>query len=220
DASAIVEFLRADQFGQRFDVETLQRPPAGRVAADAPVIVVSGLPRSGTSLMMQMLDAGGVFALTDGVRAADPSNPRGYFEHEKSLRLYEDNRWLAEARNRAVKIVAPLFPLLPQGENYRVVLMRRDIEEVIRSQSKMLVRLGKSAASDAEDLRMVLQQHFDEVSGSCERHGIPVTVVDYSELMADAESVVARLSEFLGGGLQTDRMAGVVDTTLYRERLS
>ncbi|TWW08466.1 hypothetical protein E3A20_24060 [Planctomyces bekefii] len=71
----------------------------------------------------------------------------------------------------------------------------------------MLVRLGKSAASDAEDLRMVLQQHFDEVSGSCERHGIPVTVVDYSELMADAESVVARLSEFLGGGLQTDRMA-------------
>lgn len=220
DASAIAEFLRADQFGQRFDVETLQRPPAGRVAADAPVIVVSGLPRSGTSLMMQMLDAGGVFALTDGVRAADPSNPRGYFEHEKSLRLYEDNRWLAEARNRAVKIVAPLFPLLPQGENYRVVLMRRDIEEVIRSQSKMLVRLGKSAASDAEDLRMVLQQHFDEVSGSCERHGIPVTVVDYSELMADAESVVARLSEFLGGGLQTDRMAGVVDATLYRERLS
>jgi len=218
DAAAIAEQLQAEQFGQQFDVETLQRAPAGRVPGDSSVVVVSGLPRSGTSLMMQMLDVGGLSAFTDGVREADASNPRGYYEHQKALRLYEDNRWLSEARGAAVKIVAPLLPLLPQGENYRVILMRRDLDEVVSSQSKMLSRLGKDVQVEAQQLRAVLQGHFDCALQCCERHGIAVQVVDFAEVLRDPGGIAERLAQFLGGGLQVERMAAVVDGTLYRER--
>lgn len=218
DSAAIADVLRSEEFGERFDVHTLQSAPAGRVSGNVPVVVVSGLPRAGTSLMMQMLEAGGVRPLTDGVREADASNPRGYFEYQKSLTLFEDNSWLAEARDCAVKIVAPLFPLLPQGERYRVILMRRDIEEVLSSQAKMLSRLGKSVQAEAEQLRAVLQGHFEGVLQCCERHGIPVEVVDFAEVMQDPKVTAARLSLFLGGNLQSERMAAVVDGALYRER--
>src|SRR6266704_120595 len=117
------------------------------------ITIVSGLPRSGTSLMMQMLSAGGMPILTDGVRAADEDNPRGYLEFEAVKRTKEDSTWVAGASGKAVKMVYLLLHDLPAGNEYSVILMRRDIREVIASQRAMLARLGKQGA-DVTDERM------------------------------------------------------------------
>src|SRR5262245_40494991 len=107
------------------------------------IIIVSGLPRSGTSLMMQLLDAGGVEVVTDGVRAADPDNPRGYYEFEKVKQVKRDASWLPGVRGKAVKMVSQLLLDLPPTERYRVVFMERDLAETIDSQERMLQRLGR-----------------------------------------------------------------------------
>ncbi len=108
-----------------------------------PIIVVSGLPRSGTSLMMQMLDKGGIPIFSDNTRAADESNPKGYYEHEAVKRLARDKKWLPQATGKAVKIISHLLPHLPAKYNYKVICMLRDLSEVVRSQHKMLVLSGK-----------------------------------------------------------------------------
>src|SRR5262245_41292156 len=123
------------------------------------IIVVSGLPRSGTSLMMQMLDNGGIEVLTDGARAADTDNPLGYYELEKVKRLKHDAYWLPDARGKAFKIVSQLLYDLPLGESYRAVFMERDFEEMLRSQEKMLHRLGRPAAP-REKIVPAYQQHL------------------------------------------------------------
>src|SRR5262249_30630691 len=102
------------------------------------IIIVSGLPRSGTSLMMQMLDGGGVPVLTDNIRAADTDNPRGYYEFEPVKATKRDATWLPAARGKAVKMVSQLLYHLPPGETYRVLFLERDLEEVLASQEKML----------------------------------------------------------------------------------
>ena len=100
------------------------------------ITVVSGLPRSGTSMMMQMLAAGGISPMTDEVRAADSDNPRGYYELEKVKHLRQDHTWLKDAVGKAVKIVHLLLMELPADRDYRVILMQRDLEEVLRSQAR------------------------------------------------------------------------------------
>src|SRR5438067_7880099 len=115
-------------------------PPADRSKV---VTIVSGLPRSGTSMMMQMLAAGGIAAYSDGKRTPDEDNPRGNLEHEKATQLHRDTSWVREARGQVVKIVAHLLPYLPAGEEYRIVFMHRALEEVTASQSAMLKRLGR-----------------------------------------------------------------------------
>src|SRR5262245_19571590 len=114
------------------------------------VIIVSGLPRSGTSLMMQVLDAGGVEVVTDNVRAADTDNPRGYYEFEKVKQVKRDASWLPDTRGKAVKMVSQLLTDLPPTERYRVVFMERDFEEMLDSQERMLRRLGRPAAPRGE----------------------------------------------------------------------
>jgi len=118
------------------------------------ITVVSGLPRSGTSMMMQMLAAAGREPLTDGKRAADPDNPIGYFEFEKTLELAKDVSWLSQARGKVVKIVAQLIPLLPPGEHYQVIFMDRELSEVIASQKAMLVRKRRRGA-ELEESRLM-----------------------------------------------------------------
>src|SRR3569833_79554 len=110
------------------------------------ITVVSGLPRSGTSMMMQMLAAGGMPMLTDGVRGPDPDNPRGYFAFGPVKRTPQDARWLAGAPGKAVKVVHSLLPALPGGYEYRVLFMLRDMHEVLASQDTMLRRLGRCGA--------------------------------------------------------------------------
>src|SRR5436190_8775031 len=118
----------------------------------AEIIVVSGLPRSGTSLMMQLLDAGGVEVVTDNLRSADADNPRGYYEFEKVKQVKRDASWLPGVRGKAVKMVSQLLLDLPPTERYRVVFMERDFEEMLDSQERMLRRLGRSAAPREQSL--------------------------------------------------------------------
>lgn len=186
-----------------------------------PITIVSGLPRSGTSLMMQMLSAGGLPALTDGQRTADTDNPRGYLEFERVKQLKTDKTWLPEARGKVVKMVHLLLKDLPSaGEEYRVVWMRRRIEEVMASQRAMLVRQGRTpAALPPEQLARIFTSQMEDVerwmSGQGAFRFLPV---HYHELVANPSGEAARLNAFLGGGLDEAAMAAAVDPTLYRQK--
>ena len=183
------------------------------------VTVVSGLPRSGTSLMMQMLVAGGLSPLTDGVRAADENNPRGYFEHERIKRLAEENDWLGEARGKVLKIVAPLIPSLPSAERYRVVFMERDLDEVLSSQWAMLNRLEREGGKlDTARMEQLLQQQVQRAVRLCRAHQIPLLVVAHREALNEPATVVARLAWFLERDLDQKAMIQVVDRSLHREQ--
>jgi hypothetical protein len=185
------------------------------------VTVVSGLPRSGTSLMMRMLEAGGLPPLTDGLRAADEDNPRGYYEFERVKQLSKGDRaWMDEARGRAVKVISALLEHLPAGHEYRVLFMRRRMEEVLASQRRMLIRRGEraDAASDAA-MAALFDKHVQRITawlGS--RADIRSLDVDYAALLADPAAGAERVAAFLGGGLDTARMAAAVDPSLYRQR--
>ncbi|SMF96248.1 Tetratricopeptide repeat-containing protein [Methylomagnum ishizawai] len=193
-------------------------PPLGR-----DIVVVSGLPRSGTSMAMQMLAAGGVSILTDGERVADESNPRGYYELErvKQLVLNPDNTWLDDAQGKAVKIIAPLLDQLPMGHVYRIVFMERPLKEIVASQAAMLKSLGQDGArlserqlaaaylKQVDNVRAVLAAHPDRVS---------VLSIGYHEALHDSLAVATQINRFLGGGLDEAAMAAAVDASLYRQR--
>ncbi len=185
------------------------------------ITVVSGLPRSGTSLMMQMLAAGGIPPLTDHQRAADESNPRGYFEFEAVKRLRNDHSWLDLARGHAVKIIHLLLRELPtdRGLQYRVLFMRRPLEEVLASQRAMLERQGKPAAADALLTKVYGGQLAQAQQWLASAAGFSILEVEHHALFEAAPPTVLRLNEFLGGQLDVTAMFGVIDPALYRQRL-
>ncbi len=187
----------------------------------APITIVSGLPRSGTSLMMQMLAAGGMAPLTDGVRVADADNPRGYLEFERVKRVKSDHGWLPEAEGKVVKMVHLLLRELPlDGFTYRVVWMRRRIEEVLASQRAMLQRQGKSGAAIPEaQLAGIFSAQMDDVERwMTAQSAFTFLSVTYHELVAEPASHAARLNQFLGGTLDERAMTSAVDPALYRQR--
>ena len=189
------------------------------------ITVVSGLPRSGTSLMMQMLAAGGIPPLTDAVRTADESNPRGYLELEAVKRLKVDRTWLPEARGKAIKVIHLLLPELagpgePGDLEFRVVMMRRPVEEVLASQRAMLARQGRAGAAlpDAQLGRMFIDQ-LERAERTLAGHpNFQCCTVPYPALVADPAAEAARVNVFLGGGLDEAAMALAVDPVLYREK--
>lgn len=183
------------------------------------ITIVSGLPRSGTSMMMQMLEAGGVPLLTDGDRAADESNPKGYFELEKVRQLQTDNSWLDDARGRAIKVVAPLVPWLPQCCNYRILFMTRDIEEVLASQRNMLNRLQRDGAHlSNQELKKVLSRQERQAKRLAAGHQVPLLEINYREAVDEPAEAALRIAEFLERDLDTAAMTEVVAPDLYRER--
>jgi len=204
----------------------IDAPPATASARMPPLseslIVVTGLPRSGTSLLMQMLAAGGVSILQDDRRAADEDNPRGYFEFEPVRNLLKDSMWLSGARGKAIKIVAPLLPALPQGLACRVILCERDLDEVLDSQQRMLQRRNQALA-DTPERRHVLKEEYqrtlDRANGMLAvRPDSQTLVVSHGTAIADPHSTAERINDFLGGGLDVEKMAMAVDPTLYRNR--
>ena len=186
------------------------------------VVIVSGLPRSGTSMMMQMLEAGGLPVLADETRAADEDNPRGYYELEKAKKLRQDSSWLAGAGGKAVKLVAHLLPSLPSGRPYRIVFMERNLGEIVASQSAMLRRLGRERGrlSDRQ-LARTYQQQLQSVRLVLNRQEAQVGVlgVNYGEVLAYPAQTAAKLNAFLGGGFDEAAMAGVVEPQLHRKKL-
>lgn len=184
------------------------------------VTVVSGVPRSGTSLMMQMLRAGGMRLLSDAARAPDADNPRGYFELEQVKRLPRETAWLDAASGAAVKVVHALVPLLPVGPGYRVILMRRRLVEVLASQDAMLARLGH-APDPLQGARVaaVLSAQYHEVERwAGGRSDVALLVVDYNALIEDPAAGAAAVADFLGGGLDRAAMTAAVEPGLYRQR--
>ena len=184
------------------------------------VTIVSGLPRSGTSLMMQMLQAGGMKLLTDEQRPADLNNPRGYLEYEAVKRSGTDVSWLELAGGRAVKVIHVLLRHLPLDREYRVIFMQRDMQEVIASQRAMLQAGGQSGARIPDDkLAGVFEQQLAEVRRwLAERPNFRVLYVDYREVLGNPSAAAQTISSFLGDVLTIGAMASVVDPALYRQR--
>ncbi len=193
-----------------------------RLRYGRPVVVVSGLPRSGTSMMMQMLRAGGVDVVTDAARTPDASNPKGYFELEavKDLDTGISPAWLAGARGKAVKIVSSLVGWLPETSNYQVIFMERNLDEVIASQNRMLADRGAPAdASQDGHVKRQYQAHIEQtlrLLGG--RRSMSLLVVDYGEAIAHPADTARRIDRFLGRGLDVDRMAAAADPSLHRHR--
>ena len=185
------------------------------------LVVVSGLPRSGTSMMMKMLEAGGIPPLQDNIRTADEDNPKGYYEFERVKKLPYDTAWMPEAVGKAVKIIALLLTKLPlKGYRYKVLFMRRDIEEIMKSQKQMLIRRGESPdkISD-EEMITTYNRHLSEVLSFMEANScFTVFFVNYNDLMRDPEDWVPRIAAFLGKEMDVEAMKAVVDPNLYRNR--
>ena len=169
---------------------------------------------------MQALMAGGVPALTDGLRVADDDNPRGYLEYEPATRLAEDSAWMELARGRAVKVVLPLLPHLPRGEVYRVVLIQRDMREVLASQAAMLQRLGKRPSSLRP--RALAAQYISQETMVLRfletRPGIGVLPLDYQAVLDDPRAAAERIARLLQGGLDAAACAAAIEPGLRRQR--
>lgn len=184
--------------------------------------IVSGLPRSGTSMMMQMLDKGGIPALIDHVRTADEDNPKGYYEFEAVKQTKKDATWLKDAPGKVVKMVHLLLLDLPPNRDYRVVFMRRDLKEVIKSQNKMLERNQKGGGDLPDDkiievFKMQLAKVYKWVA---DHQNFKMLEVNYNDMLKTPQPVVAQINGFLDGSLNTGAMLNVIDPTLYRNRMA
>lgn len=198
-------------------------PLIRRIRYGEPVVIVSGLPRSGTSMVMKMLAAGGVPLFSDHARTADEDNPEGYFEHELVKHLGEaaDKSWVHGARGKALKVVSHLLKELPPDNFYRIIFARRDLKEVIASQNIMLARLGRPnpvADAEAEEL---YRKHLIHVTLHIEAQpNMALLTIQHRAVLADPRRCAAAISHFLGGRLDVAAMAAVVDPRLYRNRAS
>jgi hypothetical protein len=186
------------------------------------VVVVSGLPRSGTSMMMRMLEAGGIGVMSDAKRGADIDNPNGYFELEriKNLEAEMDKSYLREARGRSVKAISFLIKELPDENDYRVIFMRRDLDEVLASQEKMIARLDQGdTAADAEAMKEAYRNDIVRTRLLCRnRPNFELIEIHYKAAIEDPATVSRAVNEFLGGGLDEAAMRAVIDASLYRNR--
>jgi hypothetical protein len=182
------------------------------------IIIVSGLPRSGTSLMMQMLDQGGLPVVTDNIRTADTDNPRGYYEYEQVKKIKQDTSWLPTTRGKVFKMISQLLYDLPATEQYRIIFMERDMDEMLRSQDKMLERFGRKGAPH-EQIKRSYTLHLDKLRDwLAQQKNILVLYVRYNELIEQPAEQAERVSTFLEGKPNVASMVQAVDPSLYRNR--
>lgn len=181
------------------------------------IFIVSGLPRSGTSLMMLMLQAGGLEVVTDGVRLADEDNPHGYFEVERVRFLAKDSTWLGMARGQAIKVVSPLLAHLPREHHYRILFMRRELDEILASQARMLARRGIAVpvGEECQQLRAEFALHLARTEALLAREpAFQVLGVNYRELVEAPEKSLAAIARFIGLPLDQSAMGGCIDPNL------
>ncbi|MCP4774091.1 MAG: tetratricopeptide repeat protein, partial [Planctomycetaceae bacterium] len=191
-------------------VATLNHPDQG-----SEVVIVSGVPRSGTSMMMQMLVAGGLPAFTDGKRTADDSNPKGYFEEDRVKSLYKNNRWLPSCSGQVLKVVAPLVPYLPKKVHYKVIFMTRPMEQVLSSQKSMLDRMGRQDLdTPIAQLEIAFREQTKAAISLLRLHKIPTLEIDYKQAVHEPMQTAKAVQEFLGRALETNMMARTVDPSL------
>ncbi len=191
-----------------------------RVRFGEPLIVVSGLPRSGTSMTMQMLEFSGLDIATDGIRKPGEDNPKGYYEYErvKDLEKETDKSYLKEFRGKIIKIISFLLKDLPETNNYKVVFMRRNLDEILASQTKMLKNRGEASESSDEEMLELYKNHLWKVNYLMKhRSCFEFLEVNYKDVVENPRREAARISEFLGN-LDVDKMTSAVDEKLYRNR--
>jgi hypothetical protein len=181
------------------------------------VTIVTGLPRSGTSLMMQLLNKSSLDILSDGIRQKDISNPEGYYELEAVKGIVRDNSFLKDAAGKVVKIVAPLPIYLDKSLDYRIVFMRRDIEEVLKSQEKML---NKDQTSEREKFRTIYEMHLKKTYHFFDSHSIPYLDIQYKQLLKNSEQELAKLIEFLNLSTPIEDLLSVIKVDLYRNKVN
>ena len=184
------------------------------------ITIVSGLPRSGTSLMMQMLAAGGLPILSDGERRADVDNPRGYLEWERIKQLPKDPACIDEAEGKAVKVISQLLLSLPPGHEYRVIFMQRPLPEVMASQDEMLRRRGNfNPREDNAVVTRAFQDHLSDVYAWLNsKPNVKVIRVQYHGVLHEPRETAEAVTKFLQLPLDVEAMTGQVDGTLYRQR--
>jgi hypothetical protein len=186
-----------------------------------PIVIVSGLPRSGTSMMMKMLEAGGVVVMTDAVRQADVDNPKGYYEYErvKHLEKETDKSYIRDARGKALKVISFLLKDLPDDNHYRVIFMRRHMDEVLASQNKMLDRRGEDSIDAHERMAEAYRNHLAAVKILVrKRQNFEMLELRYDEAIKNPRDAARAVNTFLGGRLDEAAMTAAIDAELYRNR--
>jgi hypothetical protein len=188
--------------------------------SNQPIIIVSGLPRSGTSMMMGMLAEGGLPILTDEFRRPDDDNPNGYFELEVVRQVKEGNvAWLNDANGKVVKVISALLEYLPKEYQYKIIFMERDSKETLASQKRMLDHRGQESKLSDEEMEQQFHQHLAAMKPWLVRQpNMDVLYVNYNALMAEPELYCDRITEFLGLPLNQAQMLAVPDKQLYRNR--
>jgi hypothetical protein len=211
--------VKAINAGEIFFQDASKRKTAMSIAVGEHLTIVSGLPRSGTSMMMRLLELGGMPVLTDEQRVADDDNPNGYYEFEAVKQTAEDSSWLQGSEGSAVKMVYRLLYDLPEDRNYRVLFMRRNLDEVLASQQVMLNRHGAAdKVSDAQMMKLFraeIDSFYKWVEG---KSHIDLIDVDYNAMLADPGKELVKVNSFLGKSLDVDKMLAGVDSSLYRNR--
>ena len=187
-----------------------------------PIVVVSGLPRSGTSMLMKMLDAGGMEIMTDSERTADIDNPKGYFEYErvKDLEKETDKSYIREGRGKVLKVISFLIKDLPDDNDYRVIFMRRNLDEVLASQNKMIQRLGTEDSTAAEEaMKEAYRNDIVRTRLLCKnRPNFELIEINYKNTIGDPVATAHSVNAFVGGHLDETAMREAVDSSLYRNR--
>lgn len=184
------------------------------------ITVVSGLPRSGTSMMMRMLDMAGMPVLVDGERQADTDNPNGYYEYEPVKSLRSDQSWLSHAEGKAVKIIYLLLYALPKQYSYRVIFMKRNMDEVLKSQRVMLQRAEKAiSVPDDKVMGDMFENHLREFEEwALQQDNVKVVYVDYNQIVRDGGTSCGEVADFLDGEVAPESMIKVLDPSLYRQQ--
>jgi len=196
---------------------SLKNQPASNEPA---IILVSGLPRSGTSMMMQMLEAGGIELIVDHIRKADEDNPKGYYEFEKTKQLDKDSPWLENASGKAVKVISMLLYELPMDKKYKIIFMKRKMDEVLASQNKMLKRRGQPADSvDDQVMTEKFNKHLKKISKWLNKQKtMEIIFISYNDVISSPMKQSKKINRFLENMLKIDKMVNVVDNFLYRQR--
>ena len=185
-----------------------------------PITIVSGLPRTGTSMMMRMLEAGGIDVITDYNRKPDVDNPGGYYELEKVKKIEQDKSWLADARGKAFKMIATLLVHLPPMFAYQVIFMQRDMREMLRSQNKMLDRLGQPTPELGDiQLANLFQEQLEKANAwISSQPNVRVIFIRYRDVLSSPRHQAKRINSFLEHPLSVEGMALVVEPSLYRNK--
>jgi hypothetical protein len=197
-----------------------QKRVSSKISQNNVVTIVSGLPRSGTSMMMQMLAAGGMDTLTDGIRKSDVDNPKGYYEFEIVKTIQDDKSWIDGCAGKVIKMVSMLLYYLPDDRRYKVVFMRRNMKEMIASQFKMLDRLERDDEERNEvKLAIKYDRHLREIQPwlKVQKH-IDVLYISYNHIINNPEKYIKKLNRFLGNHLNEKKMVQTIDKSLYRQK--